>query len=156
MIFKTGNILECDEYVIIQQVNCMNRMGTGLAKAIYTKWPKVKKEFHRLWKRNAGKYLFGTIQVVELPGKIVINSYSQYSYGYDGTLYTNYQAVWQCFSQALDVMDKMCIDQIAIPYNYGCGLGGGDWAIVSETIDEVFGDRAVIYKLEDDDAKNND
>ena len=34
--------------VIMHQVNCQNVMGSGVAKALYTKYPQVKLEFHKL------------------------------------------------------------------------------------------------------------
>ena len=34
--------------VIMHQVNCQNVMGSGVAKALYTKYPQVKSEFHKL------------------------------------------------------------------------------------------------------------
>ena len=37
-----GDLLEADVFAICHQVNCQNVMGAGLAKAIATKWPKVK------------------------------------------------------------------------------------------------------------------
>lgn len=40
-IFK-GDILNADAEFICHQVNCMNAMGAGVAKAIYTKYPEVK------------------------------------------------------------------------------------------------------------------
>jgi hypothetical protein len=35
---------------------------------------------------------------------------------------------------------------VYIPYNMGCGLGGGDWEIVSGIIEETLPD-AIIVKL---------
>ncbi|EGL17721.1 hypothetical protein HMPREF9413_4472 [Paenibacillus sp. HGF7] len=38
---------------------------------------------------------------------------------------------------------------IALPYNIGCGLAGGDWDIVEQIIEEVFIDYDVtLYKFE--------
>ena len=34
--------------VIMHQVNCQNVMGAGVAKALYTKYPQVKEQFHQL------------------------------------------------------------------------------------------------------------
>jgi hypothetical protein len=39
-------------------------------------------------------------------------------------------------------------DSIALPYNLGCGLDGGDWIVVYKIIEEVFNDYDVtIYEL---------
>ena len=34
-----GDLLNAAEDIIVQQVNCRSAMGSGLAKAIYTRWP---------------------------------------------------------------------------------------------------------------------
>lgn len=147
MILKIGNILDCPEGAIIQQVNCVNKMGSGLAKAIYTKWPVVKQEFHTQFIRSNCDGLLGHVHVIDVGEKIIINAYSQFNCGRDGKRYTNYDAVRSCFTFALNEMDSRDIEEIAVPYLYGCGLGGGDWDVVYEIIDEILKDRAIFYKL---------
>ena len=39
-----GDLLDATEDIIVQQVNCRSVMGSGVAKAIYTRWPEVKTE----------------------------------------------------------------------------------------------------------------
>lgn len=38
---------DTDYCVIMHGVNNINIMGTGVAKALFTKWPKVKSEYHK-------------------------------------------------------------------------------------------------------------
>ena len=38
--------------ILLQQVNCQNAMGSGVAKAIYTRWPIVKEEYHKFAKNK--------------------------------------------------------------------------------------------------------
>ena len=46
ILLQKGDLLEAGES-IVHQVNCQNVMGSGVAKAIYTKWPEVKIEYHK-------------------------------------------------------------------------------------------------------------
>ena len=45
--YIAGDILNSNEDIIVQQVNCQNVMGSGLAKAIYTKWPVEQTGYHK-------------------------------------------------------------------------------------------------------------
>lgn len=150
MIIRTGSVLDSQEQALIQQVNCVNKMGSGLAKAIYMKWPQVKTEYHKLFAQVNGLGLLGTIQLVDVGDyfdkRYVINAFSQYNAGIDGKQYTEYIAVRSCFHRVCVVMDELGIEELAVPYLYGCGLGGGDWNIVSKIINDVLGDRAICYK----------
>lgn len=160
-----GNIVDATEPIIIHQVNCQNAMGSGVAKALFEKWANVKSNYHTFCGSTKTKEeLLGMVQTVrvnEVPNqmegsKIVLNCFTQFNYGKDGKQYTDYDAIDTAFEYIVDnrlsviseflkvPMDDL---KIAIPYNYGCGLGGGDWEIVAEMIEAYFGDRAVIYKL---------
>jgi O-acetyl-ADP-ribose deacetylase (regulator of RNase III) len=144
------DITTADEPIIIHQVNCQNAMGSGVAKALFTKWYKVKSEYYAynemMFKLGyTNENLLGHILPIEVEeNKIVINCYSQLNYGNDGTRHTSYDAIKECFNK----INKNFPDgNIAIPYMYGCGLGGGTWDIVLSIITEFFGDRAVLYKI---------
>lgn len=144
-----GNIVEATEPIIIHQVNCQNAMGSGVAKALYERWSEVKREYHDYCVTMAEfglskEELLGQICPVEVDGKTIINCFSQLTYGNDGRQHTDYNAVEECFNK---IVLNFPYGTIAIPYLYGCGLGGGDWEIVSEIIEDSFGSRAVIYKL---------
>jgi O-acetyl-ADP-ribose deacetylase (regulator of RNase III) len=43
-----GNILNVEQGVICQQVNCKLIMGAGLAKQIRNKWPQVYTEYRSI------------------------------------------------------------------------------------------------------------
>ena len=45
------DITTIEKGVIMHQVNCQNVMGAGVAKALYTKHPKVKAAFHQMAKK---------------------------------------------------------------------------------------------------------
>ena len=77
-----GDLLLAKEAVICHQVNCQDMMGSGVAKALYTKWPEIKREYHAFCADKRPRELLGKIQVVELAEfpamqKVVINIFGQ-------------------------------------------------------------------------------
>lgn len=140
MIFlKDGDILETDAAIICHQVNCQGVMGGGLAKQIKDKYPSVYTEYNRLCKSvtNSKDLLGKTSHTMINDYKVVINLFGQEYYGRNKR-YTNYVAL----TQALDDVARFCntfkLYSIAIPYQIGCGLGGGSWDIVYEILCDMF------------------
>ncbi len=155
----TDNIFNCKENIICHQVNMHKKMGSGIAKQIRDKFPNVYDEYMN----HDG--VLGEVVIVPIiyyddvthqkHHNIlwIANMYSQNRYGYDGNLYTDYHAMRKCFNDINDHISKSnkCGNNLslAIPYKIGCGLGGGDWDIVSKIIVEELKDiNYTIYKLE--------
>lgn len=144
-----GNLLDTDLNFIAHGVNCQNKMGSGVAKAIFTKYPNVKMDYHSFYERsihlaiNGQEDFLGTVQPVDVDGgKIVFNCFTQENYGYDGKLYVSYQAIEDCFRALTNQCDY--VNAIAIP-KIGCGLAGGDWEKVRDIINMVTGDKLDVY-----------
>ena len=165
--WKKGNLLESDCDYICQQVNCMGKMNSGIAKQIREKWPIVYQNYMAKcnFSHPSGyirpELLLGDIQIVGLWDdynetefhQSVINMYSQLNYGYDGRRYTSYDAFWNCVNL---IKQSVPTDKkIGFPYNIGCGLGGANWNVILTMIDTVLADYTFeIYILEDKDGKN--
>lgn len=145
-----GNLLDTDLKYIAHGVNCQNRMGSGVAKAILTHYPNVKSEYHKFYEEvimsphiKSRNDLLGIVQPVEVRGgKTVFNLFTQENYGYDDKVYVDYSAIRKCFDILLEKCDY--VDKIAIP-RIGCGLAGGDWDIVKQIINESVGDRVEVF-----------
>lgn len=128
-----GDILNAKAAFICHQVNCMNAMGAGVAKAIYTKYPEVKAMYHEFCSTaNNPMELLGRIQIVPLH-KVdiaVINIFGQLNYGRcKGKTFTDYNALKKAF---IEINKKCTGKSIAFPYGFGCGLAGGDWITVEK------------------------
>lgn len=150
--YKLGDLLESNCDYICHQVNCQGVMRSGIAKQIREKWPEV----YDVYKQHTvlagcitSKELLGTIDVVKInyrSDRYVINMYSQAEYGYDGSRFTSYDA----FAEALEEIRKAVPigKSIGFPKNIGCGLGGGNWDIVSAMIEAVLGRTHNVYIYE--------
>lgn len=143
-----GDILDATEDIICQLVNCQGVMGSGVAKAIYTCWPNVKKSYQRFCRRfSAPEDLLGKYQLVEIePNRFVANIFGQLEYGRDQyKKYTSYSALTDAFNE---IRNTYSDKSLAFPYGFACGLANGDWTIVSKMIEIYFHDMDVtIYQL---------
>lgn len=135
---RTGQILEeVTRGIIVQQVNAQGMMGSGIAKAIREKWPKVWDEYSFFIKPkqpDQGAGHMGKVIMVHVAENLYIaNIVGQQFFGRDGKRYTSYDA--------LDVGLKQVARkarELNLPVHYptiGCGLGGGNWTIVSSIIE---------------------
>lgn len=118
MIYKTNSdITLVTEGIIAHGVNCQGVMGSGVARALYTKWPIVKEAYLSL-----KEHKLGLIQQVYVDfGLSVFNCHTQEFYGIDNKVYANFDTVVKCM--------EVCatIDYIVNIPKIGCGLGGLDW-----------------------------
>jgi hypothetical protein len=140
-------------------------MGSGIAKQIKDRWPVVYDAYIGAYKdredeilRNCGGFehmpdvsetLLGYLQKVPVnEEQVVINMFAQQYYGYDGKRYTSYDAFWACLGGIRDSVPKG--SKIGFPYKIGCGLGGANWPVIFQMIDEVLGEdfQVYIYTLE--------
>lgn len=121
--------------LIMHQVNCQNVMGSGVARALYEKYPTVKSEFHRFSQANPNR--LGQLQEVVINESLsVFNSFSQFDYGNDPTkLYTDYEALFRNLLEINRIAKERGVTAY-VPYRIGCGLANGDWDIVSTFIEK--------------------
>lgn len=141
------NILDVTSGIICHQVNCQGVMGSGLAKQLKDKWPSVFTEYKKYVKAESDSLqLCGRCQIVTIKkGLHIANLFGQYEYG-TNQRHTNYLYL----TSALYKLNKQNEDNhydVYIPYGLGCGLGGGDWNVVSALIEDAIPE-AIICKHE--------
>lgn len=140
-----GNILNTNCKVIAHGVNCQNVMGSGVAKVLFTKWPRVKGFYHDYFDEFDsgidGENFLGKVDDIAITrnGPIIVNCFTQQYYGYNKKLYLSYEAVSSCMKKLLKVCEYNQVKEVAMP-KIGCGLAGGDWSRVKEIIEDTFPD----------------
>ena len=151
-----GDLLEAKEKIICHQVNCQNAMGSGVAKAIYSIYPEVKEEYHKRCEQMHKYGLLGTIQLVPIKSsekhKTVINIFGQYDYGRQKKRYTDYHALKHAFTLINDMVESGTLleSELAFPHCFGCGLAGGDWAVVEALLLKCMPSVTItVYKKDD-------
>lgn len=137
--YLKGNLLDSDCEYICHQVNCQGVMGAGIAKQIRERWPKVFASYHNYctkYDRDANT-LLGNIWGVSIGTQWIVNMFAQDAWGYGGR-FTSYDAFAECLDCVQSRLPKGSI--IGFPKNIGCGLGGGNWKVISALIEEILGD----------------
>lgn len=149
------DLLLVEQGLILHQTNCLGAMG-GLAGAIAQKWPIVKSEYLELIIANSKQpwKLLGTYQTISVGENLrVLNVFGQYDIGGHyagrkteyGTLLNALKLVANTeFPKDKQTIENLIddeidyIEDIYIPFQIGCGLGGGNWKIVRGIIEESF------------------
>ena len=142
MIFTKGDILDVKAGIICQQVNCMGKMGAGLALAIRNKWPVVYQDYMKAYKNGQLTPGYVILSAIDHHNRLYVASLcGQLHYGRDKQ-YTIYSAVEECLSK-IATFNKENLS-VYIPYGMGCGLAGGSWSTVSDMISRILPNAIVV------------
>ena len=123
--YEKKNITTVTRGIIAHGVNCLGVMGSGIALAIKTKWPKAFIEYQELCKKYSPIELLGLTQVIHMNGDLYVsNNFTQLSCGHIGR-YADPEAVKMTLGQTFSFADS--IDLPLFLPKIGCGLGGLLW-----------------------------
>lgn len=147
-----GDITKATENIIVHQVNCQGKMGSGVALSIKKAFPNAYNQYMELYNEESTthvntSHLLGHVQIVKVgegpfSDKYVANLFGQEFYGTDGSRYTSYDALYNGL-KFIYVNAKRAGKSVAIPYKIGSDRGGADWDIVRYMIDKIFHDYPV-------------
>lgn len=136
----TGDLTSITKGYIMHQVNCQNVMGAGVAKALYTKYPEIKENYHQIVDQYPDpKDRLGIIQLVPIqnnPNLKIFNSFTQLNYGNSfktNKVYTDEEKLMNNLSQ-FDKKAKLDNIPAYVPARIGCGLAGGNWDRIKQYI----------------------
>lgn len=136
IIYKDGDFLEGPEKFVLHGCNSMGVMGSGAAKAVRAKYQSAYETYMDYY-HDYGLHL-GDFNRVTVDGVTIFNCITQEFYGRDPrVLYVDYGAVERCMVGINAYMRTFVgeFEEIAMPA-IGCGLGNGDWNIISQIIEE--------------------
>lgn len=149
--YRKGDLIQAaknnEVNVIAHQCNCFCNMGRGIAPLIAKAFPEAERADDKTLKgdeRKLGRLSVGRNKEYNV---LIFNLYGQYGYWRksDGSINTDYDALRSALKEMSNYLSLL--DKVGLP-KLGCGLGGGDWSIVSEIIEEELGDFDVtIYSL---------
>lgn len=139
--FIEGDLLNSKTQIICHQVNGQGVFNSGVAKCIRDKYPFV----YKAYKENCEildlyeKPKLGLIHIVSIgDNRFVCNLYGQDKYGYDGSRYTSYDAVYDGLENLKNHMLKNNLTSVSFPYQMSSFRGGAKWEIIYCMICEVF------------------
>lgn len=152
IIYRPEGILDAEESYIIHGCNAQGRMGSGVAKVLFDRYPNVRSNYLEAYKacKDKGVPFLGTCHYCINNPHVVVNAITQEFYGYDGKLYASYEAILDVFISLNDEAgvlnnkrDEIAgtmlgslppMPAVAMPL-IGCGLAGGDWKVVRDIIE---------------------
>lgn len=120
--------------LIIHCCNDIGAMGSGVAKALFDKWPIVKSEYVK-WNKSGKNFELGNIQALKVEENIaVINMIGQRDIKpINGIPPVRYGALRKACKKVAEIASKYNAT-VNVPYLLGCDLAGGDWSIVEEIL----------------------
>jgi len=151
--YKVGCLIEAtiklDVDVLMHQCNCFNAMGAGIAPLIAKAFPEAEEadnetvagDIEKLGSYSSGYNEVYVVDIVNLYGQFTTSRVEQS---------TNYEALRKAIRSYVQSgeLDVWGVDaSIGLP-KIGAGLGGGDWSIISQIIEEELkGYSVIIYVL---------
>jgi O-acetyl-ADP-ribose deacetylase (regulator of RNase III) len=154
IIYKKGDLLKCEESVLIHGCNAQGRMGSGIALGIKREFPEAFQAYQRAHLTDGLK--LGTVVWATSRGKLIGNAITQQFYGREpGKRYVSYDAVRQIMRyisliRTTGGMDPKWGDKVAMP-KIGAGLAQGDWKTIAEIIEEDSTDfQPIVYEWDQD------
>lgn len=136
IVFKNGDMFTSNAKYLCHQVNCMGKMGSGIAKTVREKFPTAFVEYSNVCLHNekTPSDLLGSIFQSKCGDKIIVHMFAQEQFG-RSIRYTDYDAFLNCLKRIRATVPAGSV--IAFPHGIGCGLGGGSWSIIFPMIEEV-------------------
>lgn len=134
--FKSGEV-----GAIGHQANCMNTMGSGVAKVLRAAFPEIYEADQATVKGDTAK--LGSLSWTFNEHGMMFNLYGQFNYGYDGTQYTDLQALENAFTIMSLFLDAANVTKVGLP-KLGCGLAGAKWEDVEAIILRQLPDKDII------------
>ena len=134
--------------VIVHICNDIGAWGAGFVLALSKKWKQPEEQYRALERYTLGDAHFVQVE----PDIIVVNMIAQHGIGRDelGNPPIRYDAL----KKALEKVDEFCwMNSAETPHSIhmpriGCGLAGGRWELVSETIQMAVECPVTVYDFE--------
>ena len=136
--------------ILVQQCNCQNVMGKGIAKAISTAYPEVARADNAT--KTGDKAKLGTYTYARVKDNVVVaNAYSQYNYGWLNPLdsngrQTDYEALRKSLTAVRDDFTGRSTHPVIfyVPLMIGAGNAKGDPEIIQPMVKEIFKEHDLI------------
>lgn len=130
--YVKGDLLTTDIPNIVHGCNSHGVMGSGVAKAIRSKYPMAYEDYRSMY-YSYGLDLGNIAISRQEDGKTIYNAITQKDYGRDPSkIYVSYWAIANVFR----MIDSINIDEIAMPM-IGAGLANDDWNVISAIIENT-------------------
>ena len=139
--YRKGNLLDVTEGVIVHGCNAQGVMGSGVDKAIKERYPLAFKHYLQDLEDLEDNHRLGWVSYYKEYRDSPITVASCITQEYYGREYVNYAAIAKCFDRLFDPyfdppFNHRDHDLVFYFPKIGAGLGGGDWNIIEQLIND--------------------
>lgn len=133
-----GDILSAPRGIIVHGCNAQGVMGSGIAKDVKAQFPGAYLAYTQHLDKTTNP--LGTVAFYDVPGTdlTIANAITQRTFGRGGQRFVDYRAIQTAFDTIIRVAQRAPIPRAVHYPQIGAGLGGGDWSLISEIIDNCF------------------
>ena len=137
--YRKGNLLDVTEGIIVHGCNMQGIMGAGVAKAVKAKYPACFDDYCQ--RLATGFYVLGEVINYKVNSKLYISNALTQQYFGRAVRQVNYAAIVRAFDDNIAVAQDTGLS-LHFP-KIGAGLGGGDWNIIEQLINDCDPDDTV-------------
>lgn len=135
IVYLKGDVTQAPQEMIAHGCNALGVMGSGVAYAIRKNFPEAYSEYvaaHKDLPLQVGEVIY-----VESNNRIIANMITQQNVAtYPGEVVVSYEGIRAALEDLNDKAVTLGIKEVAMP-KIGAGLGGGDWSIIEQIIEET-------------------
>ena len=142
--YRKGNLLDVKRGVIIHGCNSHGVMGSGVALAVKNKYPGAYESYRDyIDVSKDDQDLLGSVIVYEVNDNLsVANMITQKDFG-THKRQVNYGAI----ARGFDDLEEFYANMPGLVFHFpkiGAGLGGGDWEVIAEIIEQMCPNRRLV------------
>lgn len=143
--YRKGNLLDVTRGVIIHGCNSHGVMGSGVALAVKNKYPGAYELYREqcIESKDAPALLLGSVIVYEVNDDLLVaNMITQKDFG-THKRQVNYGAI----ARGFDDLEEYYANMPGLVFHFpkiGAGLGGGDWEVIAEIIEQMCPNRRLV------------
>jgi len=130
--YRTGSLFQQKDAVLTNTVNCVGKMGKGIAKSFKARYPEMFRDYEH-------RCMFGTVEpgvpYLWRYGGVTILNFPTKNHWRDPS---NLEWIQSGLNWIVDANKRGEFDRIALPA-LGCSNGGLDWTVVESMIVTTLG-----------------
>lgn len=138
----TNPLIKDDTYLVLPHiVNDAGRMGSGVAKALFTRWADVRYKYLKWYAEPNTTFALGETQFLQVePYMCVANMVAQHNLiSLDNPHPIKYDALEKCMLSVRDqCLGKFTSRADIIAPKFGSERAGGDWKLIEQMIIEIW------------------
>lgn len=144
--YVLGDLFKSDAPIMVHGCNSQGVMGSGVAKYVREYYPEAYTDYRHVYEDRGLRtgesiYVHTMNKFHPYHELVIVNAITQNNFGRTGEVFVDYDAIKQVFEDLNELTQDMTehvsgLPKVAMP-RIGAGLGGGDWDIIAQIIEDV-------------------